>query len=281
MVFRKIVLEPGQVLRVGRDEATDFPLPHDSLLGGMHFELAWNGSECRIRDLKTITGTLVGGKPIKEGFVPHGGWIRAGQTDFSMYFERNTPPREPEHPSPPALAARHARVLDLLRSQQSPLYAILDAARSERILELLHESVEECQSLYEGPHGAALTDVAPFLVSLHRTDSWLLENLIQEGWDANWGIYLTSPEPLLKVRRHFRKFLMVEAEGVESRLYFRFYDPRVLGPFLLTCPPSSRNEFFGEVENFIFGTPSGAVVEKLSLISETQVGQHASPGARE
>ena len=65
----------------------------------------------------------------------------------------------------------------------------------------------------------------------------------------------------LQVRRHFRKYLMVEAEGDDSRLYFRFYDPRVLRVFLPTCPPESKQAFFGDVERFLFSGPGGELVD--------------------
>jgi hypothetical protein len=155
---------------------------------------------------------------------------------------------------------------------------VLDTAHGERILELLHESVEPIHSLYEGTPGSALAEVAPYLVSLPNKDSWLLEALVQEGWGAHWGVFLTSALPMLQLRRHLRKFLMVEAEGVEGRLYFRYYDPRVLGTFLPTCPPESRKEFFGDIERFIFSGLDGEVVEIPSQDGKRPPGRNGTMG---
>jgi hypothetical protein len=58
---------------------------------------------------------------------------------------------------------------------------------------------------------------------------------------------------------------MVEAEGMEGRLYFRFYDPRVLGSFLPTCPADARKEFLGDIERFIFSGSNGELVEFSSM----------------
>jgi pSer/pThr/pTyr-binding forkhead associated (FHA) protein len=254
MAFRKAVLEPGQVLRVGRDEATDFALPHDSLLGGMHFELAWNGSKCRIRDMKTMTGTLVDGKRIKESIVPHGGWIRAGGTDFVAYVERHMPPSDPSGGAEALQSGNGKHQALSVLSTQEGLYAVLDTARSERILTLLRESVEEHRSLYEGPQGAALADVAPYLVQLPK-GSKLLESLVQEGWGKYWGVYITSASSLTETRRHLRKFLMVDLEGYDGRFYFRFYDPRVLQTFLATIAPIHQRDFFGPIARFIHEGP--------------------------
>jgi hypothetical protein len=277
MAHHKAIIEPGQVLRVGRAPSAGLAVP-DAQLAEEQFELSWSGRRGWMHDLKSPTGTLLEGEQVEQGEILNGSWLRAGQTDFSVYFERTTPPREPEQPDPPELVAHKARALEVLRAQQAPLYAIVDAARGERILELLHESVEECHSLYEGPQGTALAEVAPFLVSLPRKDSWLLEALVQEGWGNHWGVFLTSALPVLQVRRHFRKFLMVEAEGAEGRLYFRYYDPRVLGAFLPTCPPESRKEFFGDVESFIFSGSNGEVVEMPSLDGKRPPGRNGTMG---
>ena len=68
-----------------------------------------------------------------------------------------------------------------------------------------------------------------------------------EGWGRRWGIYVTSREPFKEVRRHFRRFLMVEFEDTEERVYFRFYDPWVMGVFLMTCSMQQRIEVRGGV----------------------------------
>ncbi|WP_375769193.1 DUF4123 domain-containing protein [Archangium gephyra] len=265
LAHQKTLIEPGQVLKVGRAPSSGLAVPHDKELAEEQFELSWSGKRGWLHGLPGVPGTLLDGEPVEQGELFNGSWLRAGQTDFSVYFEKTTPPREPEQPDPPVLVAHKARALEVLRAQQAPLYAIVDAARDARILELLHESVEDCHSLYEGPQGVALAEVAPYLVSLPQKDSWLLEALVQEGWGAHWGIFLTSSAPVLQVRRHFRKFLMVEAEGVEGRLYFRYYDPRVLSAFLPSSPPGPRKEFFGELEGFIFSGSNGEVIVELPM----------------
>jgi pSer/pThr/pTyr-binding forkhead associated (FHA) protein len=242
MAYRKSILEPGQRLRVGRDETMDVSLSHDARLEGAHFELAWDGSRCWIRDLKTQTGTLLDGQPVKEGPVPHGGWIRAGGTESK------------------------SEALRALSTQEN-LYAILDTARSNRILTLLQESVDDHHSLYEGPQGAALAEVAPYLVRLPK-GSRLLKSLIQEGWGNSWGVYLTSGAPFKEVRRHFRKFLMVELEDWDGRFYFRFYDPRVLRQFLPTCTAQQKTEVFGPTASFLYET----LEEGIPRLSTFQAG---------
>ncbi len=252
LAHHKAVIEPGQLLRVGRAESAGLALPHDKAMSEAHFELSWDGSRGWVRDLVSYSGTHLEGQRVEQGEVFHGSWVRAGYTDFSVYFERTTPSREPVtlHPSVQEHSKAHA--LEMLRAQTSPLYAILDAARSERILELLHESVEEYCSLYEGPKGESLEEVAPYLVRLPK-ESWLLKSLVYEGWGSSWGIYLTSSQPLLALRRHFRRFLMVEQEGAAAdMLYFRFYDPRVMLMFLPTCTGDQQRVLLEVVEVYLY-----------------------------
>jgi hypothetical protein len=257
MAHRSAVLAPGQVLRVGKDErAAAFVVASDTGLAPAHFELSWDGSRGWLIDLGTSTGTLLDGQRVEMGEVFNGSWVRAGRTDFSIYFERATPQPIPAKPDSAEMMSRKENALQVLREQQTHLFAILDASADERILQLLRESVAEFLSLYEGPRGESLEDIAPYLVVL-PPDSGLLGSLVHEGWGKNWGVYLRCHHPLQMVRRHLRKLLMVEAEGQQGRFYFRFYDPRVLRSFLETCDASQRRDFFGAIERFILEGPDG------------------------
>ncbi|MGB9178335.1 MAG: DUF4123 domain-containing protein [Pyrinomonadaceae bacterium] len=141
------------------------------------------------------------------------------------------------------------RLLQILRQQSAPLFALLDAARAPEILETLRGSQEKYQSLYEGAKGAELAAYAPYIVQL-PAGSGLLEKLVNEGWGNSWGVYLTSTTPFDKVRRYLRQFLMVKlADGRE--VYFRFYDPRVLRAFLPTCTPDEMSRLFGPISCYL------------------------------
>ncbi len=158
--------------------------------------------------------------------------------------------------SPPSAAPGTAnltdlqrRLLDILRNQPEPLFALLDAARDDRVLDLLCNSEEQYQSLYEGKQGEDLAKFAPYLVQLPK-DSQLLVALIQEGWGKSWGVYLTSASDLQEVRRHLRHFLQVLLPD-GKQVYFRFYDPRVMRVFLPTCAPDETTQFFGPIQSYL------------------------------
>lgn len=263
----KAVIAPGSSLRVGHGERTQLAVPHDTQMSNLHFELSWDGKICALRDLESKLGTQLGGLSVKDGVVPHGGWIRAGITDFMVYVEGKTPPNEEddEELSPGELILRNERrektkmVHEVLQgiAAEAPLYAVLDAARSMRILQLLRESVETHRSLYEGVDGEPLEDVAPYLVGPLRPNSRLLERLAAEGWGHRWGIYCTSREPFREVRRHFRRFLMAEIESTQEPVYFRFYDPDVLRAFAEVWTSLQKRQFLELLGNVWVENESG------------------------
>ena len=257
---RKAVIAAGESLRVGRSDLADFVLPKDRTLSGVHFELSWDGSTCHLKDAASKGGTLLAGERVDTGPVAHGSWIRAGQTDFLVFYEAHTPRRwsdaedEQSWRNAEWEVARQ-QALDMLQAEaaQARLYAVLDAARAPRVLQVVRESVEEYRSLYEGLEGEMLADAAPHLVSL-PAGSRLLEQLVQEGWGQRWGLYVSSARRFKDVRRHLRRFLRVELEASASRVYFRYYDPRVMDVFWAASTVRQRRAIMAELRAMIFET---------------------------
>jgi len=131
----KVALPPGGTLRVGRTDRAELVVPQDAKLSGLHFELQWDGARCHVRDLASALGTQLGGQRVEEGWVPHGGWLRAGETDFSVHFEATTPPPvldvyapdyEPERPEAAGLRAA-AREAALVRMRPVLMTAMVAA----------------------------------------------------------------------------------------------------------------------------------------------------------
>jgi hypothetical protein len=124
--------------------------------------------------------------------------------------------------------------------------ALLDATHQRNLLELLTESGEEFQSLYQDPKSAA---VAPYLVRL-PPKSRLLRQMVHDGWGHGWGVYLTCRLPLAQLREYFRQALMLRLpDGVE--LLSRFYDPRFFRGFLEGCTAAEAEKFFGPVSSYL------------------------------
>jgi len=253
---KKAQFRTGQIGQVGRTSWTDLPLPQDHLLSDVHFALECGYDACRVRDLKSAGGTFLNGKKVTEAVLHDGDQITAGQTTFAVRLgsdaavlasPSSAATSAPAGPAkaPSNVPAAPVDLLQFLRSQPEPLFALLDAARDPIVLGLLYGSGDEFQSLYEGVEGEELAAFGPFLVRL-PPQSRLLEMLVRSGW----GVYLTCTQPFKEVRKHFRHFLRVKLPDGDE-VYFRFYDPRVLRVFLTTCNSEEVKTFFGPVSCYL------------------------------
>lgn len=268
---RRAVLAAGQTLRVGRTEQAGFVISQDEHLDGVHFDLSWDGSRCLLRDLGSRAGTLREGEAVREGEVLNGAWLRAGGTDFSIYFEHHSPAPAAAGP----LDSAREKALGVLSGEaaQGTLFVILDAGRSERIRGLLAESVDEYRSLHDGVEAVTTADIGPYLVRLEG-DSGLLGRLIEEGWGHSWGVYFTSKAAFRDVRAHLQQLFFVKIKEDDRILQFRFYDPRVLRVFLPTCTVRQESEIYKEIERFVC---EGEVRDVLSF-SRGSGAQRAAEG---
>lgn len=253
MGFRRATLAPGDRVRVGRTSLSDFVVGADEQLSQVHFEITWDGVTCEVRDVGGAGGISVGGETKGSAAVRSGAWIRAGRTDFTVFFEDMG-----EVAADAAVTPGAAQALSQLSeaARRRGLYAVLDAAKSERIVPLLHAAADEWDSLYEGLRAETMADGAPYLVAL-RPESRLLRRLVLEGWGQSWGTYLESPAKLAELRAHFRRILVVTREKDALPMYFRFYDPRVLRGFLPIATARQVEVIFGPVERFFTEAPGG------------------------
>src|ERR1041385_609655 len=137
-------------------------------------------------------------------------------------------------------------------------FALLDAARDERIYPALITADCNWVSLYRGDAAARMAEVAPYLVELER-DSEFASWLFREGWGNSWGIFLRSAATLQIVRGHLRRFIMAKLSDGRS-VYFRFYDPRVLRAYLPTCIEEEVQSFFGPVERYAMESDDGELL---------------------
>ena len=183
-------------------------------------------------------------------------------------------PSSPTRRSAPGIRRDHAarRRASLLlwqqeaapdQARQGHLFAILDAARDRSIYAGLQRfsAWHEIMPLYQGAEADNLAAVGPYLVCLGKTDEifdWIWENF----WGDGWGIFLWSAASAETLWAHFRRHLLARTTDGE-RLVFRFYDPRVLLPFLPTCNAAQLREFFGPVQHFALEDDDGAALVTL------------------
>jgi hypothetical protein len=84
---RRLALDAGESLSVGRTERADVALANDAALSSLHFLVQTDGAGCAIEDLQSRNGTFVNGRRIVERTpLQSGDQVLAGQTTFVVEF---------------------------------------------------------------------------------------------------------------------------------------------------------------------------------------------------
>lgn len=298
-----VELTPGTRALVGRLASANHLVVPDKHLAPTQFALEWGATSCLVRDvsappkkhayclaagcflsdlrnarcsakvcatndLSAFGGVYVNGKKVTQAELQHGDSVTAGGTAFLFEMgDLAAPAERPAPPRPPLAltAAQHANALAFFAAQPQSIYAVVDAARSPAVLSELVCHGELYYSLYDGPQGEELADVAPYLVAL-PAQSALLSALLREHWGDSRFMLLFAAADFKAVRRQLRRFLMVEDEA-GKQMYFRFYDPRVLRTFLPTCTPAECLDFFGPISWFVLETEQAGLAQGFSYTS--------------
>jgi RHS repeat-associated protein len=135
------------------------------------------------------------------------------------------------------------------QSRNEQLFAIVDGAQGEVVLQKLSTSGVRYVSLYKGENYEKLFSVSPILVECPGSGQFL-RWLTTDVWGKGFAVFLTSRVSLDELATHFRRLLTVVTTAGE-KLLFRFYDPRVLSAYLPTCDAAEIAHFYGRTETFL------------------------------
>jgi hypothetical protein len=135
------------------------------------------------------------------------------------------------------------------QSELPQIYAILDAARNEKIYPAIIKFDGEFCCLFGEDIPRTLAKASPYLVKLEPENAFT-KWLFAEGWGDSWGIFLQSDASLEELGQHFRKLIKVRDEAGKE-IFFRYYDPRILRVYLPTCNEMEIEEFSGPVQSFL------------------------------
>lgn len=125
-------------------------------------------------------------------------------------------------------------------------FAILDAARDYMRVGMARTVSPEFDCLFTGEKGARLDHVAPHLFACDKLG--VIAHAALSGIEpGDVGVLLESDVDFAALRKHLRRFLIVVRERDRRRIYFRYYDPRVLKAFLPACTPDELKRFFGPI----------------------------------
>jgi hypothetical protein len=151
-------------------------------------------------------------------------------------------------PKTDPLDGARANAIAHLSTYAKTLYAVLDAARDPAVLRLVQGSGSSFASLFEGDRAALLKPFAPYFARLD--DPSLVEAVVGQGWGKSWGMFVTSSRRAPLVRQKLQEMMVATVDGAARELHFRFYDPRVLRPFLRALTPRQRASIFETIDGF-------------------------------
>jgi hypothetical protein len=234
-------------MTIGREAPADIVLL-DTFLSRSHFQLHIENGLFGVTDTGSSNGMFVNGVRLNRSELRHGDTIYAGRTVLRLSVLLEGKPALDTLPeTPKSFLPWQVDLLTLL--EQKCNFVVLDGAISPAVRDLLNLAGVFYQSLYEGEKAAELAPRGPFLVELTR-GSILPPFLVKAAWGRSWGIFAVAELSFDEMRKHLRRFLIVDTEA-GKRLLFRFYDPRILRTFLPTCDLHQRKEFFGPIQLFV------------------------------
>lgn len=162
--------------------------------------------------------------------------------------------------------------------QQGRLFALLDAVEHEFDVpgiaaQAAQEHPDNGCCLYTGKAQEEFGHFTPHIVRVTPTTRELIR---QKCWqDEGWGYFFTSDAKLQTIRRHFKRWLLVDKVG-DGIAMFRLQDWRMQYAYYLASTPNHLNAMFGPVDEFIFASaygPNIACYRDHSLPHRQPIGQ--------
>lgn len=148
----------------------------------------------------------------------------------------------------------------LFSNPDQKVYAVIDGASVKGLLKQLRKHKPQNCCLFIGDLHPEIVQTAPYLVLIEEGSPFT--DWIIEAWGKHFGIFALASKDLRfkEIRKHFRKFLLVcDTEG--RKLYFRYYDPRVLQVYLPTCNSEETQILFGPLESYVVeGSEANTIV---------------------
>jgi hypothetical protein len=241
-------------IQAGPQQSRRFAVAGDSeLFVGPHLgleDVRFSVQQCDggwvLRCAEDEAPALLNGVEARKTLLSDGDVIRAGGCTFAVRLHALPSGAAPWRNV--TVGAAPASWRKAVAEEKVGLFAVLNAAADDRVLQGLRASEDESQCLYDGMQLQLLSEKAPYLVRLNPAGG-LFSQLLSEGLARHWGILCASRHSFAEVRKHLRKFVFAKSPRGEE-VYFRFYDGRVLNAFLPAALPEQLSALFQCVESF-------------------------------
>ena len=123
---QRVLLGPGESLRVGRTTNANIAIADDPTMSGVHYEVQASDDGATIRDLGSRNGLFVNGEQVSEAALHGGDQVRAGRTFFSISIEGVEAPVEPGAAVLPGDETKAPGPADATRAALPPLISRLE-----------------------------------------------------------------------------------------------------------------------------------------------------------
>ena len=100
---KRVAVVGGQTVTVGRTSRSNFAIPHDTFMSGVHFAVEYGPKGCILTDQKSSNGTFVNGARVSQMPLNGGDEVRSGQTVFVVRIVDEEPLLTGTKPIPSAL----------------------------------------------------------------------------------------------------------------------------------------------------------------------------------
>jgi hypothetical protein len=260
-------IHAGAPRTFGRGAGSDVVV-QDHYLSDVHFALYCDADGARVRDLQSHHGTFLNEVNVQDAVLRHGDRLRAGQTWFEVALATDGPaadaPASADGLTLAALGAGLRREASdcarwALTAEASPLYAVVDVADREALLELLNDSGDAFRAFDETRAPDALGETAPVLVALTPSTASFAA-LVEQAWGEGRAIFLTSRATFDELYEHL--LLQMDFDDAGDLLVPGWYAPAELAELLRGLTSEAVREFFGPVEAFFAETSDARVLAK-------------------
>jgi len=142
------------------------------------------------------------------------------------------------------------RAVKAFGTDLKPNYVIIDAALWGTDIDILFlDPAVKYRSLFRGSTGEKLWSVAPYLVDISSSETFIekMNLLIEKDPMERRVMWLSAPINIDTLRKHLRYFLKMRKED-RSYIYFRFYDPYIVNSVFPNLSNDQSSEFFEKID---------------------------------
>lgn len=139
--------------------------------------------------------------------------------------------------------------------QDAALYCVVDCAADDRLYGAVLQAGRGT-ALFAGELHPDLAEATPHLVQVDQDSALLALLASPEGRAGAFGCVLRAHPHMATVWRALRKHLLARMPDGKV-VMFRFFDPRVMAPYLGSLTPSELAPWFAHVSDWWLPLPDG------------------------